>query len=275
MPWFRFYTEARADRKLDALSDAEFRVWINLLCFAAEQGTERGAIRGVGHDLLAVEVARGDPHLLAATVEKLERLRIVRSDGDEIAFVNFRKRQHDHPSDAPELAADRKRRSRAGVVTATEDDDRSRPVTTGHDTDRDRDTEREREQEQRQGGAPPATPRRSVSVDPPGFVEFWAAYPRKEERKKAVAEWKRLGPGDELTAVILAAIARQRGGRKWAEGYVKHGWRWLRDESWTDEVEPAPAATSKHGAGTRSSASEVDWSDREAVLAGWKGAGSG
>lgn len=122
-PWFRLYTEARTDNKLKILTDAEHRVWFNLLCFAAEQ-EDRGIVPIDGF-VLAVEVAAGDEALLCATLDKLERLRIVgRSDDGRIEFVNFLTRQYDKPSDTPERVAERvrahrERRRNAGNADVT------------------------------------------------------------------------------------------------------------------------------------------------------------
>lgn len=120
MPWFRMYSEARNDAKLRALPDDQFRVWFNLLCFASEQGDERGVLSGYDRDLLAVEVANGDTDLLEATLERIAKLRIISIDGDAIRFLNFEKRQYDKPSDTPERVAERVRRHRERQSNTTE-----------------------------------------------------------------------------------------------------------------------------------------------------------
>ena len=90
MNWFRLYSEARNDAKLRTLSDAEHRVWFNLLCYAAEQKPERGSIFDFDMDVLAIEVAAGDSDLLIETLKKLSRLRIIfATDGGQIRFLKF------------------------------------------------------------------------------------------------------------------------------------------------------------------------------------------
>ena len=85
------------------MSDSQFRIWFNLLCFAAEQTEERGSIIGYDEELLAVEVANGDVELLNETLDKLERLRIIETkENGDITFISFAKRQYDNPSDRPE-----------------------------------------------------------------------------------------------------------------------------------------------------------------------------
>ncbi len=118
MKWFRLYTEARNDAKLRSLSDAQFRVWFNLLCFASEQKENRGIIAGYNEELLAVEVAECDVELLRETLGNLEQLRIIEKDGDIITFVNFSKRQYDKPSDRPEEVRKRVQRHRRQINKA-------------------------------------------------------------------------------------------------------------------------------------------------------------
>ena len=123
--WFRVYTEARTDAKLRSLTDAQHRVWFDLLCFAAEQADERGCIRDYDLDLLAVECAGGDVGRLEDTLARLQKLRIVRIDDTAICFLHFAERQTDKPSDAPERVKERVTafRERARTVPAAVDPD--------------------------------------------------------------------------------------------------------------------------------------------------------
>jgi hypothetical protein len=118
MNWLRLHHEARNDRKLESLNDAEFRVWFNLLVMSSEQ-PERGVITFDDLELLALEVARGDAELLTRTLDRLVKLRIVesvtgrdRADESFVHFINFEKRQYDKPSDAPSATRERKARQR-------------------------------------------------------------------------------------------------------------------------------------------------------------------
>lgn len=117
MPWFRLYHEARSDAKLRLLADDEHRVWFDLLCFASEQETRGTIATGDDRFPLAVEVAHGDIDLLARTVSRLVKLRILTDSGDRLTFLHFSDRQYDKPSDAPERVAERVTRHRKGVTT--------------------------------------------------------------------------------------------------------------------------------------------------------------
>ncbi len=68
------------------------------------------------------------------------------------------------------------------------------------------------------------------------FDEFWAAYPKKVEKKKARKIYLALKPDEALHAKILAAIEAQKKTRQWQEGYIKNPTGWLNAERWNDEV---------------------------------------
>jgi hypothetical protein len=145
MPWFRMHHEARTDAKLRTLADDEFRVWFNLLCYAAEQDN-RGRIECADDFLLAIEVAGGDESLMIRVLQKLARLRIICWDGDEdvpgdtLTFINFDNRNYDKPSDHPDRVSERVKRHRAKNETPVK-----RDVTRSNDPDTDTDKTRKEE----------------------------------------------------------------------------------------------------------------------------------
>lgn len=106
MEWLRLYTEARNDRKLESLTDSQFRVWFRLLCLSGEQ-EERGTIKIVSPRLFCLEVANGDSTLLDETLLALEELVIITRKDNELTFVNFAKRQYLKPSDTPKAVGER------------------------------------------------------------------------------------------------------------------------------------------------------------------------
>jgi len=112
MPWLKLYTEARNDAKLRSLTDAEHRVWFQLLCFAGEQ-EERGTIKGYDEELLAVEVCNADVALLRVTLVTLTKFRIISMDENAITFCAFDRRQGSKPSDSKERVKSRVAKHRA------------------------------------------------------------------------------------------------------------------------------------------------------------------
>jgi DnaD/phage-associated family protein len=101
------YHEARNDAKLRALTDAQFRVWFNLLCLASEKDDARGVIDVDDMELLSIEVSNGDTALLDDAINRLEKLRIIERSENDIMFINFSKRQYSKPSDTPERVKER------------------------------------------------------------------------------------------------------------------------------------------------------------------------
>lgn len=237
-PWFRMYFEARKDAKLRTLDDAEFRVWFNLLCMAAENTEERGTVDCANPFLLAIEVAGGDEELLQRTCHALSRLEIIEQRDDVYRFVRWDVRQYDKPSDTPERTRERKQRSRVKAQQSSQETEqapvRVRDVTRSHAQDTD--TDREKESANALVRTPSRTSGRvSTSGSPPDeFMRVWAEYPNKSNRKRAVDSWKRIKPDGELVETMLAAIVAQKQGRQWREGFIPHFVTWLNQERWND-----------------------------------------
>jgi len=73
-----------------------------------------------------------------------------------------------------------------------------------------------------------------------GFDDFWAAYPKKVDKKKALIAWNKNKPNiDE----VLTAIEWQVKTKGWIEGFIPNPTTYLNGERWKDE---APA-TKKRG----------------------------
>lgn len=133
LPWIRLYTEARNDRKLRMLTDHEFRVWFDLLLYAAE--TEPRGVFAID-DVLAIEVANGDESFLSDSLGKLERLHLIEIEGDLGYFPAFADRQYaagGSPSTSPDAVAERVRRHREKKRRVTPCNDKSREDTDKKD----------------------------------------------------------------------------------------------------------------------------------------------
>ena len=96
------------------------------------------------------------------------------------------------------------------------------------------------------GSAPedkPAAPksRREKSMpahDPEAFETFWTAYPRKDDRKKAIRAWDKLKPDKSLCRVMYDALKRQRASEQWAEAggkFIPLFSTWLNGCKWEDQ----------------------------------------
>lgn len=97
--------------------------------------------------------------------------------------------------------------------------------------------------------------RRSKSIpqwQPERFEGFWAAYPRDEDRAKAVEQWDKLPQDRELMnkhggseKALLDEIARGLQRHLFCEDWRKsvgipYAFRWLRDRKWTEKAKIAP-----------------------------------
>lgn len=78
--------------------------------------------------------------------------------------------------------------------------------------------------------------REEENKEPIGFVEFWQAYPRKENKGQARKMWLKHKP--ELQAV-LKAIGVQKLSDQWKKDggkFIPHPATWINAEAWTNEI---------------------------------------
>jgi hypothetical protein len=93
-------------------------------------------------------------------------------------------------------------------------------------------TEKEIEKEKRHIPSKGALRRVRVSVEPDGFEDFWAAYPRKIGKGQARKAWN-----VAVTKISASAIVQACEGYRWtgSEKYTPHPATWLAGERWADE----------------------------------------
>jgi hypothetical protein len=93
---------------------------------------------------------------------------------------------------------------------------------------------------------PPLPPKgRTVHEFPPGFAEFWAAYPRKVAKDAAAKAFAKRKVSAGLLAVILKAVSEQSAWDSWKRDggqYIPHPATWLNDGRWQDERESSARA---------------------------------
>lgn len=110
-----------------------------------------------------------------------------------------------------------------------------------------------------EGGGPGRKKRKQKSEptwQPERFKGFWAAYPRDENRAKAVEQWDALpqdkslmdkhgGDEESLLREIALGLKRHLACSDWREGRgIPHAFRWLRDRRWTEKAKPLPVPES-------------------------------
>lgn len=89
----------------------------------------------------------------------------------------------------------------------------------------------------------PPNPRKrgrgSVEQFPPGFEDFWSAYPRKTSKPDAVKAFARLKPDTALLRKMLEALAAQSISEQWRKDggqFIPHPATWLNKRRWEDEI---------------------------------------
>jgi hypothetical protein len=83
----------------------------------------------------------------------------------------------------------------------------------------------------------------------PGFIRFWAEYPKKESKDSAWRAWQAIDPSDQTVDAMLNTIAWQRGTSQWSkEGgqFIPLPATWLNSGKWKDE--PVSVTGPKKGA---------------------------
>lgn len=90
-------------------------------------------------------------------------------------------------------------------------------------------------------------PKAVPTWQPEKFEGFWSAYPRDEDRAKAVEQWDRLpqdkdlmarygGSEEQLLRDMSVGLRRHLESRQWQEDVgIPYAFRWLRDRKWTEK----------------------------------------
>lgn len=71
------------------------------------------------------------------------------------------------------------------------------------------------------------------------FAVFWEAYPRKTDKQKALAAFRKLDPDQELLGAMLESLEKWKASEQWTEDggrFIPHPTTWLNNKRWEDEV---------------------------------------
>lgn len=76
------------------------------------------------------------------------------------------------------------------------------------------------------------------------FERFWALYPRKTNRLRAVQAWDKLKPDLELCKIMSQALKAQINMPQWSDPqHIPHPSTWLNGARWMDEIPQVRAAS--------------------------------
>lgn len=70
-----------------------------------------------------------------------------------------------------------------------------------------------------------------------GFAEFYAEYPRKRDKGKALKAWIKHGSWQIKDKLLADVRLRKKSDRNWLDGYAPYPATYLNNERWEDEIE--------------------------------------
>lgn len=214
--------------KTGGLSDRAFRNLIELWCYCSRNLTDGIVTKAQAKKILTTKSSREliEAGYLAEHADSFEMLEYL-----------------DHQMSAQQVTDLRERRSAAGAkggkskanhlasATANAKQNASKPVA---DLDVDKDEEKT------------TTKLTTFAARDDRFDDFWAAYPRRDDKARARLSWTKATHAAD-PAVIIAGARRYAADPNREEQYTKHATTWLNAESWTNG--PLPARGRPTGAG--------------------------
>lgn len=81
------------------------------------------------------------------------------------------------------------------------------------------------------------------TVQNSNFNSFWAVYPRKESKAKALVVWQKINPNEILFTEIMQGLERYLKCRKVMEGFIQLATTWLNGKEWESVYEEATNST--------------------------------
>lgn len=73
---------------------------------------------------------------------------------------------------------------------------------------------------------------------PERFNKFWESYPRGESKQRAIAEWDKLRPNEELLHEMAKGLKKQLESKAWQEDVgIPYAARWLKERMWMEALE--------------------------------------
>jgi hypothetical protein len=223
LPWFRLYRELKDDPKIGALSDAEFRCYIESLCWACERG--EGGNTGLKPD--NADWAFRRPVTVTVTSLCQKRLLHINEDGF-ICVPSWDKRQRSSDDSAKRVAKFREKHA----VTVTSPLQK-RECNALEETR----TEETRTEETR-------TEKNTFRDE---FQKFWSEYPRKVGKPKAEQSFAKARRGFSLEQ-IMEGLRCHIGCPDWIKDngqWIPHPTTWLNQERFNDTPISANPQTKK------------------------------
>jgi len=225
-PAFQFYPrDWITDPALSLCSPATRGIWIDLLCsmwFAAERGRLEGTPRSLARlaRCTAQEMIRAIKELRASGAASVTCNANVTLCNTDVTIENRRMMRDEKVRLQTRLRVDKHRAKECNAPSNAEVTSPSAvSAVSASATDY---------------KIKPKTP----AAQPPGFDEFWQAYPRKVAKIEARKAWAKAKERPALE-VILSALEAQKKSDRWTKDggqYIPNPATWLNQGRWSDEV---------------------------------------
>jgi len=247
-PSFQFYTKDwRSNSKLRRCSPAARGVWVDVLCALhdsddygiaryplKELASEVGASMAHVRELVAKDVLKGSDSALDEAFIYVPRSG--RKDGDPVTLVPTQAGPIWYSS---RMVKDEYIRTVRGESTRFGEGEgdtpkkapKAAPIPPFGDGSSTASATAVKE--------PPSPRRGKVHDFPPGFEDFWSAYPKKVGKDAAAKAFARRKVDEMLLASMLSAIGAQRRLEQWTRDggqYIPHPATWLNEGRWQDEA---------------------------------------
>ncbi|MBH0778778.1 hypothetical protein [Nocardia bovistercoris] len=115
---------------------------------------------------------------------------------------------------------------------------------------------------------PSTAPQPTANANPPGFVEFWAAYPRRTDKGGARKAYAKATARTDPAAILEGARRFAADPNLPEPQYIPHAATWLNGERWTDEPLPPryrPNAAPGPQRPNRLTPAEIKFAEAEAL----------
>jgi hypothetical protein len=232
MKWFRFYSEAVNDPKVQRLPGDLFKLWVNLLCLANEN-SERGTLPKDVEEIAWRLRMSGDD--LRQQLHTLQGQKLLDWSEETGCFTCHNWNERQKPSDDVTSRVNKYRNS--SNVTETLHETPEQRFSNALDKIR-IDTDKEGEERREE---PPSAPAVLV-VDnfAPMFEQIWTAYPARKGKKIGKEKLRAKLRALSLTELdsVLVAVKNYAASSTAIRGFARDPVRFMEAEYWKEWLEP-------------------------------------